>query len=281
MRDTIPSRRPTAIPARCAGFTLIEFIVAAALMSLMGVLLFGSLRVAMKSYTISQTRLEEEGRRRVLEDMVRRQLGSLFPFTPAPLAPGQVSQLGGSQGLGGQQGLGTQQTLGGPQGVGRQQGLLGGQQPLLAGVPLFYGSAEAMTFVTVAPFDVLGNPGLTVVRYGHAEDELGHLYFGAMESRYTGPLSFEEMVAVPSGKPIPVIKEVEELSFEYYAVEELSGIGEWYEEWSTLDTGTVPSAIRIRADEREIVVAINTQSQVATAAPANLGRILGSGYRPQ
>ena len=38
--------------------------------------------MALNIYTKSQELLDAEGRRRVLEDMVRRQLGSLYPLTP-------------------------------------------------------------------------------------------------------------------------------------------------------------------------------------------------------
>ena len=66
-----------------AGFTLIEFLIAATLLALMGAAVFGSLRVALNSYTRSQELMQEDGRQRVLEDMVRRQLGSLYPLAPS------------------------------------------------------------------------------------------------------------------------------------------------------------------------------------------------------
>ena len=62
-----------------AGFTLLEFLIAATLLALMGAAVFGSLTVALNSYARSQERMDEEGRQRVLEDMVRHQLGSLYP----------------------------------------------------------------------------------------------------------------------------------------------------------------------------------------------------------
>ena len=243
-----------------AGFTLIEFLIAATLLALMGAAVFGSLRVALNSYTRSQERIEEEGRQRVLEDMVRRQLGSLYPLLPQFTMAGTESsqmqmQMPGATGL--------------PE----------AQNPMQSSAPLFYGSSSALTFVTVAPFETLRNPGLAVVRYGHAEDEWGDRYFGAMETSYTGPQSFYEMVEVPEGEPIPVIEKVEDLYFEYYGFDPQTGIGEWYPEWSALDTLSVPGAVRITADSLQIVIAINTTSAPAVGARQDIRRLF-SGDRP-
>ena len=245
-----------------AGFTLIEFLIAATLLALMGAAVFGSLRVALSSYTRSQERLHEDGRQRVLEDMVRHQLGSLYPLVPqlqlltGSTNPMQVQMPGVTQG-----------------------GLPAAQNPLQASAPLFYGSSSALVFVTVAPFETIHNPGLTVVRYGHAEDEWGDRYFGAMEARYRGPGTFYEMVEVPVGAPIPVIKKVQDLSFEYYGFDPQTGIGEWYSEWSSLDSLTVPGAIRIKADDLKIVVLINTISAPGGAPGGSLQALFG-GNRP-
>ena len=243
-----------------AGFTLIEFLIAATLLALMGAAVFGSLRVALNSYTRSQELIEEDGRQRVLEDMVRRQLGSLYPLVP-PLRlptgntnPMQIQMPGVTQGA-----------------------LPAAQNPLQATAPLFYGSSSALTFVTVAPFETIRNPGLTVVRYGHAEDEWGDRYFGAMEARYRGPETFYEMVEVPAGAPIPVIKNVKDLYFEYYGFDPQTGIGEWYEEWSSLDTLAVPGAIRISADDLKIVVVINATTSPGSATGQGLRNLFGGG----
>ncbi len=245
-----------------AGFTLLEFLIAATLMALMGAAVFGSLTVALNSYARSQERMDEEGRQRVLEDMVRHQLGSLYPLVPSlRLSAGNTNQMQVQR-----PGL----TPG---------GLPAAQNPLQARAPLFYGSSSALTFVTVAPFETIRNPGLTVVRYGHAEDEWGERYLGAMESRYRGPETFYEMVEVPKGEPIPVIKNVKDLYFEYYGFDPQTGIGEWYTEWSGLDTLAVPGAIRISADDLKIVVVINTTSGPGAGGAQEL-RKLFSGDGP-
>jgi len=239
-----------------AGFTLVEFLIAATLLALMAAVVSGSLRVALNIYTKSQELLDAEGRRRVLEDMVRRQLGSLYPLTP-------VLNVGGAA-------MGTAPGITPP-------GSSLGVDPLQDQAPLFYGSPSALTFVTVAPFEMLRKPGLTVVLYGHAEDEWGDRYFGALETRYTGPESFYQMLEVPEGEPIPVIEPVEDLTFEYYWFDQQTGVGEWYEEWSALDTLSVPSAVRITADRVQIVVTINTTAVPRVAPPGQRMRQLFEG----
>ena len=255
-------QRQQEIAAGQAGFTLLEFLIAATLMALMGAAVFGSLTVALNSYAQSQERMDEEGRQRVLEDMVRHQLGSLYPLVPSlRLSTGNTNPMQGQM-----PGL-------------TPLGVPAAQNPLQASAPLFYGSSSALTFVTVAPFEIIRNPGLTVVRYGHAEDEWGDRYFGAMETRYRGPETFYQMVEVPEGEPIPIIKNVKDLYFEYYGFDPQTGIGEWYAEWSTLDTLAVPGAIRITADDLKIVIVINTTSGPAAGTAQEL-RKLFSGDRP-
>ena len=219
-----------------SGFTLIEFLIAATLLTLMGAVVFGSLRVALNSYTKSQDILDAEGKRRALENLVRRQLGSLYPLMPLLNVGGLAVE--------------TLEEVSMP-GTSREI------NPMQSQSPLFYGSSTVIVFVTVAPFDMLRKPGLTVVRYGQAEDEWGNRYFGAMENRYTGPESFYEMIEVPQGKPIPIIENVDDLAFEYYLFDQQSGFGEWYQEWSALGVLGTPNAIRITAGKIQIVVAIN------------------------
>jgi len=228
-----------------SGFTLIEFLIAATLLTLMGAVVFGSFRVALNSYTKSQDLLDVEGKRRALENLVRRQLGSLYPLIP-------ILNVGGAA-------VGNLEEVSLP-GASREI------SPIQSQSPLFYGSSTAVVFVTVAPFEMLRKPGLTVVRYGQAEDEWGNRYFGAMEERYTGPESFYKMIEVPKGKPIPIIENVDDLAFEYYLFDQQSGFGEWYEEWSALGALTTPNAIRITAGTIQIVVAINaTGSSVGSS----------------
>jgi type II secretory pathway pseudopilin PulG len=216
-----------------AGFTLLELIIAFTILALMAGVLFFSFRMGMNSYQKSQTRIEEEASKRVLQDEIKRQLGSVFPLRPAGAFLQSEDQA--------------------PQGM---------VQPMLhhAQTPLFEGFPDSVTFITVSPLVLLENPGLSVVRYGPAEDEFGEPYFGAMEARFTGIDSFNVMVGIPRGKPLALIENVSRVSFEYYGYDSQNSTYGWYSSWSGQETGLVPSAVRIHCDQRTIVVPINADS---------------------
>ena len=224
-------------PARLLGFSLIEVMVAITILSLMSAIMFSGFRFAMAGYVESQKRIDAKARERVLEDMVRRQIGSLFPLKPT--ADFVESEGGG----------GLAEAISGD---------IDPNQLALSQIPLFYGTDEAVTFITVAPLLLIENPGLTVVRYGMAEDEYGVRYFGAMESRFNGLGSFQEMVDIPQGKPLPIVEAVDDLHFEYYGYDPESETYDWYDEWRGDETQSVPSAIRIYYDDVYLVATVNT-----------------------
>jgi prepilin-type N-terminal cleavage/methylation domain-containing protein len=221
---TIKSRDRTG----SAGFTLIELVVAFTIMALLASALFISFRLAVNSYRTGQNRMEDEAYRRALEDQIKRQIGSLFPLRPA-LSLASLQRQGGNS----------------------------AEALTLSQIPLFYGDPMSMTFITVAPLMLHENPGLTVVRYGLAEDEYGTPYLGAMETRFLGLDSFTAMLNIPRGKPLPLIHPVRELRFEYYGYDlQMQGFG-WFPAWNAEERRSTPMAVRIHADDRNITVRIN------------------------
>lgn len=218
------------VSLRHRGFTIIEFMVALTILGMMGGAMYSSFRVALNSYEKSQERLDERARERVLEDLIRHQVGSLYPLRPtAAFLPSQEEQLNA----------------------------LSESTFMMSQFPLFSGGPESMTFVTLAPLRLLENPGLTVVRYGLAQDEWGDHYLGAMETRFSGIGSFQQMADIPPGKPLEIIKNIKSVRFEYYGFDDQSQLFDWFEEWRGDEWGTVPSAVRITADDKVIFVPIN------------------------
>lgn len=228
------------------GFTLLEFLIALTLLAMMGAVVYSGFRMSLNSYERSQDRLEKKARARIMDELVRRQLGSLFPVLPAG---------------------GLSETPSGLVGVGSVTGAP-------SQFPLFYGTDESMTFVTLASFNLLEHPGLTVVRYGLAEDELGRRYFGAMETRYTGLQSFQAMVDIPPGKPIAILEGVDEVFFEYYGLDADSQTYQWFQEWRGDEIPAVPEAVRIHAGGSVITVAVNANLPGAGFAPGRRPRNL-------
>jgi prepilin-type N-terminal cleavage/methylation domain-containing protein len=229
-KERLDQTRPDApsVIRGSAGFTLIEVVVAFTIMALLTAALFVSFRLAVNSYRTGQERMESEAYKRALEDQIKRQIGSLFPLRPA-LSFASLQRQGGD----------TAEAL------------------ALSQIPLFHGDPMSMTFITVAPLLLHENPGLTVVRYGLAEDEYGTSYLGAMEARFLGFDSFARMIDIPRGKPLPLIHPVRQLRFEYYGYDLQMQDFAWFAGWNAEQRRATPTAVRIHADDRTITVRIN------------------------
>ncbi|MDA2933886.1 GspJ family type II secretion system protein [Acidobacteria bacterium AH-259-D05] len=210
------------------GFTLLELIIAFSILGLMATVIFSSFRLSLNSYQKSQERLEVEARKRVLQDQIKRQIGSLYPVRPSASF------------------------------IDIQNADTQGQQlPAFSRIPLFYGTPDSVTFASVAPLMLQENPGLTIVRYGLAQDEFGNYFVGAMEARYLGLESFMSMVNSPGGEPLPLIEQVVDLQFQYYGYDAQSETYQWFDSWVGEEMLAVPRAIRIDYDENHLTVPIN------------------------
>lgn len=218
-----------------SGFTLVEVVVSLTLLAIIAVVIYSSFRVVLRIYDGSHQRIERQARERVMVDYMRKQLGSLFPLRPTAsfLQPQEAREFDPDQ---------TRDAL------------------IRARTPLFHGTASSVTFVTVAPFMHLKNPGMTVVRYGIAEDERGEAYLGAMEDRFVGVQSFDYMADLPQGKPLVVVEGIDELSFSYYGYDSESDAFAWFDEWSGQEMAGVPSAIRVSMGENDMTIPINATS---------------------
>ena len=213
-----------------SGFTLLELMIAFTIFGMVAGLAFSSFRLALNSYEKGQKHIEVEARKRVLEDQIKRQIGSLFPVRPS----GSFLKM--------------------------QEMELQSEQPIEAysQIPLFYGTRDSLTFVTIAPLLLQENPGLTVVRYGLAEDERGNPYLGTMESRYMGLESFMAMVNTPVEEPLHLVEDVTNVEFLYYGYDSQSEGYQWMNSWVGEEMWSVPEAIRIDYDDNYVLVAVNT-----------------------
>lgn len=212
------------------GFALLEVIVALAIFGLMAGVIFSSLQMATDMYDRTQQTIVEQAERRILLDQIKRQVGSVFPLQPTAgfvmgedpsVPPDPIAQLTASQ------------------------------------VVMFHGEPDFMVFLTVSPLVLFENPGLTVVRYGLAQNEFGDYYLGSMETRYLGQRTFEEMLVAAVGRPLALIKDVRRVSFEYYGFVEVAGRWAWMPSWSGAEMKAAPHAVKISFDDDYVLVPIN------------------------
>ena len=225
-RSRSASRRPLSASS---GFTLLEVIIAFTILGLMSGLIFSSFRMSLNSYEKSQERLDVEARKRVLQDLIKRQIGSLFPVRPsASFLDLQAADAQHPE-----------------------------QTRVFAQMPLFSGTSEAVTFATVAPLMLQENPGLTIVHYGLAQDEWGNTYLGAAEASYMGLESFMSMLDPPTRTPLALIEDIVDLSFQYYGFDPQSQSYDWFDSWNGEELLAIPLAIRIDYDEKHLLVPIN------------------------
>ena len=212
-----------------SGFTLLEVIIAFTILGLMSGIIFSSFRMSLNSYEKSQERLDVAARKRVLQDLIKRQIGSLFPVRPsASFLDLQAADAQQSQ-----------------------------QTRVFAQMPLFSGTSEAVTFATVAPLMLQENPGLTIVHYGLAQDDRGNTYLGAAEATYMGLESFRAMLDPPTRTPLALIEDIVDLRFQYYGFDPQSQTYDWFDSWNGEELLAIPLAIRIDYDENHLLVPIN------------------------
>ena len=70
----------TTHPARQAGFTLLELLVAITLLGALMAALFGALRLGTRVWETGETRLDASARVQVVQDFLRQQLGQTVPM---------------------------------------------------------------------------------------------------------------------------------------------------------------------------------------------------------
>ncbi|GAB4237222.1 MAG: hypothetical protein Kow00109_11100 [Acidobacteriota bacterium] len=223
------------------GFTLLEVIVSFTILALVSGIVFVGLRFALNAYDRAQQRIERSAVQRALFGRLKHQVASLYPVTP----------MGGFL-----------EEAGMPDPV---------QDPLRRAMatrrPLFVGAEDFMVFVSVVSLLNTARPGLTVVRYGLAQDEQGNYYLGVMETPYTGEGSFAAMVEAPRGTPYPLVEGIRSVAFQYYGFDPASRGYAWFTAWSGPDVGAAPEAVQIHFDDRYVLL------QVQCPVPGSLTRM--------
>lgn len=65
---------------RSRGFTLVELVISLTIIGLILVIIFGALRIGVRAWEKGERDVESQQRRRVVLDLVKRQLASTYPY---------------------------------------------------------------------------------------------------------------------------------------------------------------------------------------------------------
>jgi general secretion pathway protein J len=81
----------------CAGFTLIEVLIATTLLGVMMLLLFGSLRIGVTSWDSGEDKMARASRLFLVENFLRNHIGSALPLVEMEQVGGVASSLRGGE----------------------------------------------------------------------------------------------------------------------------------------------------------------------------------------
>jgi len=113
--------------------------------------------------------------------------------------------------------------------------------------PIFSGSQNGFSFVSLSSLQFLESPGLTFVSYEIAEDSNGAYALVGRETRYTGKLPDD--ITINESRITPVFENLINCSFEYFDSE--STDSPWVQEWEGQDEMRLPSAVSIAMTLRD------------------------------
>jgi prepilin-type N-terminal cleavage/methylation domain-containing protein len=185
------------------GFTLLEIIIAVTLVAMMSVGLWAVLRISVTSWKRGTDAIDANQRNRSILDLVKKQMTSIYGVYP-PFDP----------------------------------------QSGVAPYPIFSGAETSMQFISLCSLRFQENPGLTMASYDVVRDGQGNYMLMEREARYLGlDLDRESVADRKENTAITVFDNLLSFNFEYFdpGTQELPA--QWVREWSSRETGRLPTAI--------------------------------------
>jgi prepilin-type N-terminal cleavage/methylation domain-containing protein len=185
------------------GFTLLEIIIAVTLVAMMAVGLWAVLRISVTSWKRGTDAIDANQRNRSLLDLVKKQMTSIYGLY-TPFDP----------------------------------------QSGVAPYPIFSGAETSMQFISLCSLRFQENPGLTMASYDVVRDGLGNYTLMEREARYLGLDPGRESVTDrKEDTAITIFDNLISFSFEYFDPGTPEFPAQWVREWSSRETGRLPSAI--------------------------------------
>ena len=253
------------------GFTLLEVMVSVTIMALICAILYSGFYTISRTWRRGEENIQRSEQLRSVSELVRRQVGSIYPVTPAD----DVSQ---------------EQSPDQPLPT----------RPVSQRIPYFIGSGQQMSFVSLFSLRLNAIPGLCFVAYALEPSPTGDgQALVEYEKQYTGvnPMDRQDMEIQELPENIyhyTLLDNVESAQFEFYGLdmsaqatvpaEEIEK--DWYSEWDVEQMGDLPDAVRIRyrftaqararMREGEIVVPIHSRGNLQRRPiPRSSGNVPG------
>ncbi|MBI4483775.1 MAG: prepilin-type N-terminal cleavage/methylation domain-containing protein [Acidobacteria bacterium] len=228
---------------RQEGFTLLELVVSLTLLSLVVGIVFAGFRSGLDAWKRSDVVTVEAQRLRAVTDLVKKQVGSIFPLTVV-------------EGPGGY----TPESL-----VSEEERALAAFASQETGLPYLRGTSSTMDFATVAPLKWNKNAGLLLASYRQEDDA-----WVAVEKPYYGSSFLKEgRLEALQGDRIVLLRDLASLKFAYYRRPTETEPAGWVEEWDASVSRSFPCAIAMEFQFRtkeggpgktgHLVVAVHAQ----------------------
>ena len=195
-----------------SGFTLLELLVAITLVVVMAVGVWAALELCINAWTRGVIEIDINQRERNTQDLVRRQIASMYPLIPSS----SQSSAGGLQ-----------NTM-----------IL----PVAASAtPVFSGGETSLRFVSPNSLQSLDSAGMFLITYEAEVDSDSNIALVVREAPYTGQ-SVDDGWFVSA---VPVFWNLKEILFEYYDAGDANNPAEWLTVWDTANRRRLPAAVRI------------------------------------
>lgn len=240
-------RSPRQLLVSARGFTLLELLVSLTILAAMAGMLFGSFRMSAKAWNRGEQAAEGVQRFRIMADLMRRQLSCAYSLDVRQLNNPMDSNA-------------TQDSSGRPQ-------LPGGRLPQRVmtpgGVPFFKGTATGLKFTGLYPLRPHENTGMLLIDYSvdQASDGSGYLLL-EREQRYLGSESLRNESLFLGGQTVRssvVFEKLQEVRFQYFGVDPLSGAASWEDSWDSEIKDGLPKAVALDVILNEEIGRMGTQ----------------------
>ncbi len=116
--------------------------------------------------------------------------------------------------------------------------------------PIFMGTEDSLTFISLNSLQFQESPGLTLVTYEVAQDSMGEYSLVEREESYLGALPDQQNPA-NQGRIIPIFENLSGCTFEYFDPGTQNNPPRWVRDWDAQKEGKLPLAVSMTMISRD------------------------------